>query len=151
MRIGELAAEAGVNLQTIRFYERRGLLRKPPRLMSGYRTYSVEAVRTIRFIKRCQGLGFTLTEIAELLQVRERRPANAARVRAMAEAKVQDINERIRGLQNMCDELSRLLAVCTCGQGPSVCPALEAIDQHQSLEARPARTWAAASIHQVSG
>lgn len=147
MRIGELAAEAGVNLQTIRFYERRGLLREPPRLMSGYRTYSAEAVRTIRFIKRCQGLGFTLTEIAELLQVRERRSVNAARVRTMAEAKVQDIDERIRGLQNMRDELSRLLSRCTCGTGPTVCPALEAMDQHESLEARPSIAWAGASIH----
>lgn len=147
MRIGELAAEAGVNLQTIRFYERRGLLREPPRLMSGYRSYSAQAVRTIRFIKRCQALGFSLTEIAELLQVRDRSSVDAVRVRAMAEAKVRDINERIRGLQNMRDELSRLLSRCTCGTGQTACPALEAIDQPESMELRTSRTLAAAPIH----
>ena len=141
MRIGELAAEAGVNLQTIRFYERRGLLREPPRLMSGYRTYSPEAVRTIRFIKRCQRLGFSLAEITELLLERERRSANAAKVRAMAEAKLRDIDEHIGELQTMRDELRRLLARCTCGVGPSICPALEAIDRHESLEARSSRAF----------
>jgi MerR family transcriptional regulator, mercuric resistance operon regulatory protein len=141
MRIGELAAEAGVNLQTIRFYERRGLLRQPPRLLSGYRVYSAEAVRTIRFIKRCQGLGFKLSEIAELIQAREGVSADASRVRALAEAKVQDIGERIRGLEDMRDQLSRLLDGCTCGKSSAICPALEGLDRPERSNARPSRTW----------
>jgi DNA-binding transcriptional MerR regulator len=145
MRIGELATEAGVNLQTIRFYERRGLLKEPPRLMSGYRTYSPAAVRTIRFIKRCQGLGFTLAEIADLLQEREQRSATA-RVREIAESKLHDIDERIRGLQNMRDELSRLLAMCTCGSGLPLCPAFEAMYPDESPSHGPSRTRTTAHI-----
>jgi DNA-binding transcriptional MerR regulator len=144
MRIGELAAEAGVNLQTIRFYERRGLLREPPRLMSGYRSYTPQAVRTIRFIKGCQALGFTLSEIAELLHARDSISVDAISVRTMAEAKVRDINERIKGLQNMRDELSSLLSRCTCGTGEAACPALEAIGQPKAVEIRPTRSRSAA-------
>jgi DNA-binding transcriptional MerR regulator len=66
MRAGELAAHAGVNIQTVRFYERRGILPKPSRTASGYRVYSAEALRLIRFIKRAQELGFTLDEIEDL-------------------------------------------------------------------------------------
>ena len=63
MRTGEVAAEAGVNVQTLRYYERRGILARPSRTVAGYRSYSAEAVRVIRFIKRAQGLGFTLAEV----------------------------------------------------------------------------------------
>jgi MerR family mercuric resistance operon transcriptional regulator len=146
MRIGELATEAGVNLQTIRFYERRGLLKEPPRLISGYRIYPPETVRTVRFIKRCQKLGFTLAEIADFLQEREQRSTNGARVRAIAEAKIENIDERIRGLQNMRNEISRLLTICTCGIGLPPCPAFEVISRDESLPQEPSRTRITAHI-----
>ena len=78
MRIGELAKQAEVNIQTIRFYERRGLLDKPKRLSSGYRHFPPEVVEQVRFIKRSQGLGFTLNEIKVLLKIRGRVPPNRA-------------------------------------------------------------------------
>jgi len=71
LRIGEVAGRAGVNVQTLRFYERRGLLPEPPRRASGYREYAPESVRRVRFIKRAQELGFTLAEVEELLRLRE--------------------------------------------------------------------------------
>ena len=129
MRIGELAAEAGVNVQTIRFYERRGLLREPGRLTTGYRTYSSEVVRTIRFIKQSQKLGFTLAEVRDLLRFLESRPSNAAEVRSIAEAKIRDIDERIEYLRATRDELSRRLRNCECGKGQRPCLVFEGMDQ----------------------
>ncbi len=99
MRIGEVAAQAGVNVQTLRYYERRGLLEEPERRPSGYRTYAPEAVHLVRFIKKAQGLGFTLREVQELLRLRESRPRNGAQVRRLAETKIQDIDMKIRRLQ----------------------------------------------------
>ena len=81
LRTGEVAARAGVNVQTLRYYERRGLLKKPGRRASGYREYSPDAVRLIRFIKRAQELGFTLTEIEDLLRLRSDQTAKCSDVR----------------------------------------------------------------------
>ena len=98
IRIGQVAERAGVNVQTLRYYERRGLLAKPRRLPSGYRTYSPEAVRVVRFIKNAQELGFTLHEIQELIRLREARPRSRAKVRAMALVKIEDVDEKTRRL-----------------------------------------------------
>lgn len=121
MRIGEVAALARVNVQTIRFYERRGLLRKPHRLPSGYRDYSPDAVRLIRFIKQAQGMGFTLNEIEPIVSLRETHTGSTKQIRAIAEAKIQSIDNRISRLQKMRDELSNLLKACGCGSGRSMC------------------------------
>jgi Cu(I)-responsive transcriptional regulator len=129
MRIGKVATEAGVSVQAIRFYERHGLLSEPERLASGYRAYSADTVRIVRFIKQSQELGYTLNEVKQLLQLRERRSGNAAQVRALAEAKIRSIDERIRCLRRMRDELSSLLDACACGDAQPMCPALEALDQ----------------------
>ncbi|MCI0659673.1 MAG: MerR family transcriptional regulator [Acidobacteria bacterium] len=96
MRIGEVAAQAGVNVQTIRFYERRGLLKKPQRLSSGYRDYPAEVVKVVSFIKRTQKQGFTLQEIEYLLGRLAARSLTAAEVRAGFEAKIQSLEEQIR-------------------------------------------------------
>lgn len=130
MRIGEAAAEAGVSTQTLRFYERRGLLKKPARSASGYRVYSPEAVRLVRFIRQSQELGCTLGEIARLIELRERRTGNAAEVRAMVEARLRSIDDRIERLQRMRAELSSLMDECPCGGEQSRCPALEAFDHY---------------------
>jgi MerR family mercuric resistance operon transcriptional regulator len=127
MRIGEVAAHAGVNVQTIRFYERRGLLKKPRRLPSGYRDYPAEAVNLVRFIKRTQQQGFTLQEIEHLLRRLTARALTAAEVRAGFEAKIRSLDEQIRDLQTMRDELVASLDNCECRDGYSLCPGLKAI------------------------
>ena len=128
LRIGEVAERGGVNLQTIRYYEREGLLPKPPRLASGYRTFPEAAVRRVRFIKRAQELGFSLAEIRDLLSLRGDGGASAQDMRALAKAKIADIEQKISALGAMKDALSRLAAKCP-GCGPlSECPILDALD-----------------------
>ncbi len=128
LKVGEVAKQAGVNLQTIHYYERRGLLPKPPRTGSNYRAYPENAVLRVRFIKRAQELGFTLKEIKELLSLRAAPRTRCADVRERAEAKVQDIDGKVRTLQAMRKALTKLIGECS-GSGPvSQCPILEALD-----------------------
>jgi len=101
LTIGHLAKEAGVNLETVRYYERRGLLPRPPRSASGYRLFPTEAARRLRFIRRAQELGFSLTEIGELLSLRVSRRTTSTDIRARAEAKISDIEAKIKGLESM--------------------------------------------------
>src|SRR4051794_17716577 len=98
LKIGEVAERSGVNLQTVRYYERERLLPEAPRLASGYRVFSGDTVRRVRFIKRAQELGFTLAEIRELLTLRVDESRSSAEVRSIAERKIADIDERIRAL-----------------------------------------------------
>lgn len=126
MLITKAAKEAGVNSQTLRYYERRGLLPKPPRRGSGYRDYAPDAVRIVRFIKRAQELGFSLDEIEELVRLRGVRRADRHRVRALAERKMVDIDVRIAHLQSMRDALAQLVASCH-GGGKAECPIIDAL------------------------
>src|SRR5215470_7354960 len=96
---GELAKRGGVNLETIRYYERRGLLPKPARSQSGYRAFSLDAVRRVRFIKQAQELGFSLKEIQELLALRIAPDSTQADVRARATRKIADIDAKIKKLR----------------------------------------------------
>ena len=131
MKIGELAGRGGVNLQTIRYYERQGLLPIPPRLVSGYRVFPEDAVRRVRFIKRAQALGFSLGEIRDLLSIRSHTDGDAHEVRARANAKIADIEEKIRTLKAMKSALRHLTDKCS-GCGPvSDCPILDAIEAHE--------------------
>lgn len=133
MRIGELAERAGVNLQTIRYYEREGLLPEPPRLDSGYRLFPDSAVRRVRFIKRAQEIGFSLSEIRQLLSLRIDAGRERAEVRALVQAKMADIDGRIRTLKAMKMALNTLTERCS-GCGPaSDCPILESIDSVEVL------------------
>lgn len=131
MRIGEVAAEAAVNIQTLRYYERVGLLPPPGRRSSGYRMYGPEAVRRVRFIKRAQELGFTLREVKELLKLRSVGPARRPKVRAVAQSKLDDIDQKIRDLSAMRGALAHLVTECATHDGSVTCPILEA------LEAKP--------------
>ena len=136
LKTGEVARAGGVNLETIRYYERRGLLPKPPRTPAGYRTFDPEAVRRIRFIKHAQALGFSLKEVRELLSLRVDPRRSCAEVRARADAKLADIDEKIRGLHAMKKTLGRFIAACS-GRGPvSACPILEALDE-EGVNIRP--------------
>lgn len=127
LKVGEVARRAGVNLQTVHYYERRGLLPKPPRTGANYRAFPEEAVQRVRFVKRAQKLGFTLKEIQELLSLRAEPRTRCADVRERAEAKVQDMERRIRSLQAMRRALRKLIGECM-GNGPvSRCPILDAL------------------------
>src|SRR5260370_19574873 len=101
LTIGRLAKQAGVNVETVRFYERRGLLPKPPRTASGYRLFPPDAARRLRFIRRTQELGFSLTEIGELLSLRVSRRTTSAGIRSRPQANLSDIEAKIRSLESM--------------------------------------------------
>jgi len=128
LRVGEVARRAGVRLQTIHYYERRGLLSKPPRTASNYRAYPEEAVLRVLFVKRAQELGFTLREIEELLSLRAASGTRCADVRARAEAKVRDIDARLHLLQAMRKALTKLIGECSGERPVAQCPILEALD-----------------------
>jgi Hg(II)-responsive transcriptional regulator len=133
IRIGEAATQAGVNVQTLRFYERRGLLKPPARRPSGYREYSPEAVRVVRFIKRAQELGFTLAEIEELLRLREDGRASCAEVRAAGSAKIVDVDLKLQSLRAMRRALQVLVNSCTRDGSTRECPILEALDDERRV------------------
>jgi MerR family mercuric resistance operon transcriptional regulator len=128
LRSQELADAAGVNLQTIRYYERQRLLPKPPRTPQGHRIYPPEAVRRVRFIKRAQALGFTLKEIRDLLLLRVTPGRGCADVRTRARAKIEDVDEKIAALRAMREALDRLVATCRTDGPLSACPILDALD-----------------------
>lgn len=131
MTIGQLAKKAQVNVETVRYYERRGLIPEPPRRESGYRQYSQDVVARIQFIKRAKELGFSLKEILELLSLRVDPDTPCADVKRRAEVKLADIEEKIRALQRMKKALTKLAASCS-GRGPiSECPILEALDAEE--------------------
>jgi Hg(II)-responsive transcriptional regulator len=128
MRIGEVAAEAAVNIQTLRYYERVGLLPAPQRHSSGYRSYASDAVRRVRFIKRAQELGFTLAEIADLLDLKQQSETSCKLVETRAAATLDRIAEKIRDLDRMRDALSRYVHACHESAPLGECPLLHALD-----------------------
>lgn len=134
LKIGDVAQRGGVNLQTIRYYEREKLLPEPPRLASGYRVYPEQTVRRVRFIKRAQEIGFALAEIRELLAIRIDGGRDSAEVRALANGKITDIEAKIQTLHRMKKALRRITERCS-GCGPaSECPILESIDSDEVLQ-----------------
>jgi MerR family transcriptional regulator, copper efflux regulator len=128
-KIGRLAEEAGVNLETVRYYERKGLMPKPPRTASGYRLYPPDAVRRLRFIKRAQELGFSLRDVCELLSLRVSRSATSAAVRARAEAKICEIDAKIAALESMKKSLRKLAQSCDGCAPVAECPILESLER----------------------
>jgi Hg(II)-responsive transcriptional regulator len=132
LTIGHLAQLGGVNLETIRYYERRGLLPKPARTAAGYRQFAPEAARRLRFIKRAQELGFSLDEIRDLLALGTRPRQNRATIRVRAQAKIDDINGKIAALAAMKNTLHELVNQCE-GCGPTAeCPILASLDEEPS-------------------
>ncbi len=126
---GKLAKDSGVNVETIRYYERRGLLPRPPRKTSGYRLWPSDTVKRIRFIKHAQELGFSLREISELLSLRTDKTTSCSEIKRIAEEKIADIDQRIRSLMKIRKALKRLSEICP-GRGPvSECPILEALEE----------------------
>src|SRR2546423_14432091 len=113
MRVGEVAERAGVNVETLRYYERRGLLPEPVRAVSGHRIYDEDTVRFLRAIKDAQAVGFTLAEIADFMKAARRSRAPSETLRVRMAAKIDQIDSRIAGLRRMRDELARVVG-CAC-------------------------------------
>ena len=128
MRSAEVASRAGVNVQTLRYYERRGILPEPKRSDSGYRSYDAQAVRTVRFIKGAQQLGFSLDEVDALLALATGGPRNCDAAKALATEKIGDLEAKIARLSAMRDSLRQLVATCDRSPNKRDCPLLEAIE-----------------------
>lgn len=127
MATSELADRARVNVQRLRYDERRGLLAAPPRSGSGYRAYQPEAVRVVRFVKRAPQLGFTLEEIEEPLHLAGGGPNGCETARGVAAARLADLDAKIADLRRMRDSLERLVATCPRPRTERECPLLQVI------------------------
>jgi MerR family copper efflux transcriptional regulator len=127
LTIGRVAQSAGVAIDTIRFYEREGLLPEPKRRPSGYREYDMGTVARLRFIRRAKELGFTLEEIRELLALSADRHGGVEGVRERAAARLHAIEERIAELQRVRDGLAELVEACPGHGAPEDCPILKAL------------------------
>jgi MerR family mercuric resistance operon transcriptional regulator len=130
MRTSEVAGRVGVNTETLRYYERRGLLQEPPRTSGGYRDYPSSVVHLLRFIKRAQELGFTLDEVEELLHLDAGGPDSCDAARALAEARRADLDARIADLERMRTSLTELIATCERPPDRRSCALLEALEDH---------------------
>ena len=129
LTIGQLARRAGVGVETVRFYEREGLISEPPRRPSGYRDYPLEAVSRIVFIRRAKKLGFSLKEISELLGLRVRPRRNCAQVKQNADAKIDDIDAKIAALRRMRRALTNLTKACEERTTTTECPILASLEK----------------------
>jgi MerR family mercuric resistance operon transcriptional regulator len=125
MTIGRLAKEAGVNVETIRYYQRRGLIAEPPKPAGGHRRYPPAALRCISFIRRAQALGFSLAEVESLLKYSDGK--SWKETRAIAEKKFASLNVHIAQLRKMRDELKALIARSKAGKGKGPCPIITSL------------------------
>jgi len=134
MRTSEVADQAGVNVETLRYYERRGLLPEPPRRESGYRIYGQDAVRIVRFVKRAQELGFTLDDVESLLELSDGGPESCDAAQQLASRRIAELDRRIADLRAMRDSLSRLRATCSLPRAERECPLLQSIEQASGVK-----------------
>jgi MerR family copper efflux transcriptional regulator len=134
LSIGQVAQRAGIGVETVRFYERKGLLEEPPRRASGYRQYSEQVVTRLHFIQRAKLLGFSLKEISELLRLRVDAQMSCDEVKQRTEAKIAEVERKLVELQRMRQALLQVHSLCI-GPGPtSACPMLEALAQQEPLD-----------------
>ena len=129
LTIGQLAKAGGVNVQTVRFYERLHLLAPTARKPSGYRVYGEEAVRRLSFIKNAQALGFTLREILELLNLRVSSTARCGDVQRKAQAKMAQVEAKVHDLEALAWALKDLIRACRVGQPTDRCPILKSLEE----------------------
>lgn len=129
MKIGELARRAEVGIDTLRYYEREGLLPPPRRLASGYRSYDKDDVARLHFIRRAKALGFTLAEIRDLLALSGRREDDMAGMKAAAADKLVDVETKLAELERIREGLQALLASCPGHGALAQCPILHALDE----------------------
>jgi MerR family mercuric resistance operon transcriptional regulator len=121
LTVGKLAEAAGVGVETIRFYEKRGLVEQPERRGSGYRIYQPEDVTRIRFIKNAQALGFSLKEIGDLIELERDARSQCSDLQVRTDAKIRVIDQKIEELSRMRSELQRLSSSCSSDQPLSDC------------------------------
>lgn len=134
LTIGQLAKSVGVHIQTVRYYERRHLLGPATRASSGYRLYGPEEERRLRFIKNAQALGFTLQEIAELLNLRVSSRARCGDVQRKAKEKLQCVEAKAQDLQALARALERLIRTCRAGQPMDHCPILKSLEKERGAQ-----------------
>lgn len=130
LTIGKIAGQAGLGIETVRFYERKGLIPEPPRdESSGYRCYPEDTVDRLRFVKNAKDLGFSLKEIQELLSLRAEPSESRGDIRARAKSKIENIEQKITSLESMRQALMAMVEECS-GKGPrSNCPILKALER----------------------
>lgn len=128
LTIGQVAKRSGVGIESIRFYERRGVLPKAQRSESGYRKYGEDAVRRLHFIRRAQELGFSLKEIAQLIALRVTANSNCGEVKKKATAKLTEIERKIQDLQRMRAVLKEVTEACVESRPIGDCPILNSFD-----------------------
>ncbi len=131
LTIGRVAKAVGVNIQTIRYYERLGLLNPRARRPSGYRLYGEEEIRRLHFIKNAQALGFTLREVNELLNLRIRSSAQCGDVQRKAQEKLAQVERKVQDLQALARSLRSLIWACQDGQPTDHCPILQCLEENK--------------------
>ena len=133
MKIGQLARKAGVSVETVRFYEREGLLPEPPRRDSGYREYPAESLVLLRFIRHAKALGFSLPETHELLSLRYSETP-CGDIQERIEGKIEDVRQKISSLKRIEAMLEELAASCGAGSGTGECPVLDVLERPDDEE-----------------
>ena len=131
MKIGSVAEAAGVEVSTVRYYERRGLLAEPPRAASGYRQYDETVIDRIRFVRQAQDLGFTLEEIEELLALRVEDPSSCGVVEEATRAKLRSVDSKIREFRRLRGVLARLVRSCEAKEATEECPVLGMLEEEK--------------------
>ena len=139
LTIGKLARESGVTVETIRFYERKGLIDQPQKPTTGYRSYPMEAGIRVRFIRNAKELGFSLREIRELLALAGTSKVDRRGMRARAEAKIAELDAKVEGLLSLRKELSALVEVCRSGKKECRCPIVEVFEQRSEGQTPPVK------------
>lgn len=150
LSIGQVAEAAGVGVETVRFYQRQGLIEEPSRQGTRHRRYPQETVARIRFIRGAQELGFSLKEIEELMALRIAPGTSKSEIRARAQAKVDEIQEKMRDLQRMRDALLKLIGSCEGTGTVEDCPILAAFDRGPSRDP-PTSVDGSASLRGLGG
>jgi len=140
LTIGQLAKKVDVNIQTVRYYERRRLLTPADRKPSGYRLYGDEALKRLRFIKNAQALGFTLREIGDLLSLRVSTIARCGTVQVKAQAKLRQVEAKVQDLRTLARALQNLVRACQAGRTTDHCPILRSLEENKRPLAGTGRT-----------
>ncbi len=134
MSIGELSKMSGVGIETIRYYERLGLLKPTSRKASGYRVFNRDSYRTLRFLKHAQELGFTLSEIKDLLRLRADKESRCNDVKTRAEKHLKDVEEKIERLTSIREVLSKLIDQCRSRKTDDRCPILNCFEERGEIQ-----------------
>lgn len=128
LNIGQVAKRTGVTVETVRFYEKQGLIAAPQRSDAGYRQYTAETVKRVRFIQRAKEVGFTLKDIGELLALRQTPSTSCADIKLRATQKIEEVDQKIRDLNRIRDALGRMIIKCSGSGALSQCPILEELE-----------------------